>query len=54
MLAHEIRFVKSKMAFMHPLTGEKMGVPFTGNALLVYRPVIRPAASPRVSSYAQK
>jgi len=47
MKADEIRFIKKKGSFV----GTKIGVAFTGHALVVFRP--NPAPSPRVSSYEQ-
>jgi len=47
MKADEIRFIRKKISFV----GSKVGVAFTGHALVVFRP--NPASSPRVSSYDQ-
>lgn len=60
MKAHEIRFIKSKLAFWLPqenplgeLEKRFLGVPFTGHALLVFRPGIIPT-SPVISTYYQR
>jgi site-specific DNA-methyltransferase (adenine-specific) len=55
--AHEIRFIKSKLAFNLPKAeGDDLkrflGVPFTGHALLVFRP--GELCGPTVSTWYQK
>lgn len=50
MKAHEIRFIVKKLAF----DGPQDGVPFTGHALVVFRPSLRPLGGPKCSSWWQE
>jgi phage N-6-adenine-methyltransferase len=47
--AHEIHFVVKKLGF----DGPKDGVPFTGHALVVFRPSVLPATGPACFSWYQ-
>ena len=51
MMAHEIRFINSRVRFIDPTTGKRSGSPTFGSMIVVWRPGPRIMRSPWVTSY---